>query len=44
MKQEMITFLSQNQSVLKDLCNFFYINNPEESYKDLKLHLIFVIY
>ena len=35
MKQEMITFLSQNQSVLKDLCTFLY-NNPEESYKEFK--------
>ena len=33
MKQEMITFLSQNQSVLKDLCTFLY-NNPEEGYKE----------
>lgn len=35
MKQEMITFLSQNQSALKDLCTFLY-NNPEESYKEFK--------
>ena len=35
MKQEIITFLSQNQSVLKDLCTFLY-NNPEESYKEFK--------
>lgn len=35
MKQEMITFLSQNQSVLKDLCTFLY-NNPEESYREFK--------
>ena len=35
MKQEMINFLSQNESVLKDLCTFLY-NNPEESYKEFK--------
>ena len=35
MKQEMITFLSQNQSILKNLCTFLY-DNPEESYKEFK--------
>lgn len=35
MKQQLITFLSQNELILKNLCTFLY-NNPEESYKEVK--------
>ena len=35
MKQEMISFLSNNESEIKALCNYLY-ENPEESYKESK--------
>lgn len=35
MKQEIISFLSTCDGVIKDLCNYLY-NNPESSYKEYK--------